>query len=179
MIYGGVVSVYFTGILQGYFTGTGAILWLPQCWWSNTEGYGCLDHVNPLRAQLNHNKTKNNIIIFICYGIYSLLFRWGKQKACQLLPLLVSSYFRILLSLAKLLPMPPEFRKLVICISNYKNQVTTKWCIRIYKSFPLSYDQFYLICLLYLIIFAIIFCYFFNYFWKIHIALGWLLHVSV
>ena len=27
-------------ILQGYFTGTGAIIWLPQCQWSNPEGYG-------------------------------------------------------------------------------------------------------------------------------------------
>ena len=30
----------FTHILQGYFTGTGAIIWLPQCQWSNPEGYG-------------------------------------------------------------------------------------------------------------------------------------------
>ena len=29
----------FTHILQGYFTGTGAITWLPQCQWSNPEGY--------------------------------------------------------------------------------------------------------------------------------------------
>ena len=30
----------FTHILQGYFTGTGAIKWLPQCQWSNPEEYG-------------------------------------------------------------------------------------------------------------------------------------------
>ena len=30
----------FTRILQGSFTGTGAIIWLPQCQWSNPEGYG-------------------------------------------------------------------------------------------------------------------------------------------
>ena len=30
----------FTHIFQGYFTGTGAIMWLPQCQWSNPEGYG-------------------------------------------------------------------------------------------------------------------------------------------
>ena len=29
----------FTHILQDYFTGTGAILWLPQCQLSNLEGY--------------------------------------------------------------------------------------------------------------------------------------------
>ena len=34
-LYGG-----FTHILQGYFTGTGAIIWLPQCQWSNPEGHG-------------------------------------------------------------------------------------------------------------------------------------------
>ena len=27
-------------IPQGYFTGTGAIIWLFQCWWSNPEEYG-------------------------------------------------------------------------------------------------------------------------------------------
>ena len=30
----------FTHILQGCFTVTGAIIWLPQCQWSNPEGYG-------------------------------------------------------------------------------------------------------------------------------------------
>ena len=29
----------FTHIFQGYFTGTGAIIWLPRCQWSNPEGY--------------------------------------------------------------------------------------------------------------------------------------------
>ena len=29
-----------THILQGCFTGAGAIIWLPQCQWSNPEGYG-------------------------------------------------------------------------------------------------------------------------------------------
>ena len=33
-----------THILQGSFTGTGAILWLPQCQWGNPEGYGKTDH---------------------------------------------------------------------------------------------------------------------------------------
>ena len=33
-------SSRFTHILQAYFTGTGAIVWLPQCQWSNHEGYG-------------------------------------------------------------------------------------------------------------------------------------------
>ena len=41
----------FIQILQGCFTGTGAILWLPQCQWSNPEGCGLKWLVQ------NHNKT--------------------------------------------------------------------------------------------------------------------------
>ena len=29
----------FTHIFQGYFTGFGAIVWLPQSQWNNPEGY--------------------------------------------------------------------------------------------------------------------------------------------
>ena len=36
---GGLVPVNITNILQGYFTGTGAIIWLPQCQLSNPEEY--------------------------------------------------------------------------------------------------------------------------------------------
>ena len=35
-----LVFANFTHILQGYFTGAGAIVWLPQYQWSNPEGYG-------------------------------------------------------------------------------------------------------------------------------------------
>ena len=35
----GFVVLDFTHILQSYFTDTGAIIWLPQCQWSNPEGY--------------------------------------------------------------------------------------------------------------------------------------------
>ena len=35
-----LILAIFTHILQGYFTGTGAIIWLPQCLWCNLEGYG-------------------------------------------------------------------------------------------------------------------------------------------
>ena len=35
-----LVSIRFTHILQGCSTGTGAIIGLPQCWWSNPEDYG-------------------------------------------------------------------------------------------------------------------------------------------
>ena len=43
--------------LQGCFTGTGAILWLPQCQWSNPERY-ILNQTIP-----NHNQEKNMRII--------------------------------------------------------------------------------------------------------------------
>ena len=36
----GLVLGDMTHNLQGYFTGTGAIMWLPQCQWRNPEGYG-------------------------------------------------------------------------------------------------------------------------------------------
>ena len=42
----------FAHILQGCFTGIGAIIWLPQCQWSNPEWYGW-----NLPAP-NHNKTQ-------------------------------------------------------------------------------------------------------------------------
>ena len=35
-----LVLADITHILQGYFTGTGAIIWLPQYQWSNPEEYG-------------------------------------------------------------------------------------------------------------------------------------------
>ena len=34
-----LVMVDFIHILQGYLTGTGAIIWLPQCQWSNPDRY--------------------------------------------------------------------------------------------------------------------------------------------
>ena len=40
----------FPHILQGYFTGTGAIRWLPQCQWSNPGEYG----------NKSHGSSKNN-----------------------------------------------------------------------------------------------------------------------
>ena len=35
-----VIYILYIHILQGYFPGTGAIVWLPQSQWSNPEGYG-------------------------------------------------------------------------------------------------------------------------------------------
>ena len=35
----GLALTNFTYVPQGFFTGTGAIMWLPQCQWSNPEVY--------------------------------------------------------------------------------------------------------------------------------------------
>ena len=56
-------QVSFTHILQGYFTGTGAIIWLPQCQWSNPEEYG---YINPVNVQEIisqwQNKAQENLV---------------------------------------------------------------------------------------------------------------------
>ena len=45
---------WFIHILQGCITGTGAIIWLPLCQWSNPEGYG---YINGLyQTTTKHNK---------------------------------------------------------------------------------------------------------------------------
>ena len=58
----GLAITDFIHILQGYFTGTGAILWLPQCLWSNPEGYGYTAPISLLKPTIWpwQNKTKHN-----------------------------------------------------------------------------------------------------------------------
>ena len=41
-----LISIDFTHLLQGYFTGIGAIVGLPQCQWSNPEEFGWMDRIN-------------------------------------------------------------------------------------------------------------------------------------
>ena len=59
----------FVNILQGYFTGTGAIIRLPQCQWSNPEEYEYMQitiiwiHQN---RNYNHNKAKSNQAFTTC-----------------------------------------------------------------------------------------------------------------
>ena len=55
----GLVMVNFNHILQGCFTGTGAITWLPQCQWSNPEWYGQMRHMDPPRTD-NITTTKQS-----------------------------------------------------------------------------------------------------------------------
>ena len=54
-----LTQVHFTHILQGYFTGTGAIIRLPQWQWSNPEGYGQMYHMNLQELKINHNICNN------------------------------------------------------------------------------------------------------------------------
>ena len=47
----GLIWTDFTHFLQGYFTGTGAIIGLPQCQWSNPEEYECVDESNEFTSR--------------------------------------------------------------------------------------------------------------------------------
>ena len=50
-----------THILQGCFTGTGAIIWLPQCQWNNPEYMG--------DSNQNQTATKHNNVWTLCRGL--------------------------------------------------------------------------------------------------------------
>ena len=83
-------SIDLTHILQGCFTGTGAIIWLPQCQWSNPEGYGQRCCMNPQRTDdITTNKPKHNItihyvhILWVSYSVY----RFSTELLSQNLPI--------------------------------------------------------------------------------------------
>ena len=62
----------FTHIFQGYFTGTGAI-WLPQCQWSNLEGYGwkgSLPNHNTKQQSMTHIHSSRCVVHFGKPGHY-------------------------------------------------------------------------------------------------------------
>ena len=63
------IEVNFTHILQGHFTGTGAIIWLFQSRWSNPEGYEQINHVNPQEPMIitekKHNEAQQIFSIFL------------------------------------------------------------------------------------------------------------------
>ena len=68
--------VIFTHIFQGYITGTGTIIWLPQCQWRNPERYG---YNGPI---LYHNKTQQNLnhehfLGHTLYGLIMLIVDWA------------------------------------------------------------------------------------------------------
>ena len=56
----------FTHILQGCITDTGALLWLPQCQWSNPELYG---KIILYLSTTKHNKRR---VVCIILGMFSL-----------------------------------------------------------------------------------------------------------
>ena len=59
----------FAHIFQGCFFGAGAIVWLPQCQWSDPEIYRQMYYINPLGTpKYNRNKTQHNKNIFIFHG---------------------------------------------------------------------------------------------------------------
>ena len=58
---------WISHIHQAYFTGTGAIVRLPQCQQSNPDEYFMWIHYERLH---NHNKAKHNTTVCIFLGIY-------------------------------------------------------------------------------------------------------------
>ena len=58
----------FTYIIQGCFTGTGTIILLPQCQWSNHEGYGLIDKHH---TTSKYNKARTMCIILGMYSVSS------------------------------------------------------------------------------------------------------------
>ena len=55
-----------THIFQGEFSGTGAIIWLPQCQWSNPEGYGQIWQLTYLQQNTNHAHNFWDVFLVNC-----------------------------------------------------------------------------------------------------------------
>ena len=62
----GLVSHNSTHILQGYFTDTVAIIWLPQCQWNDTGGYENVSRVTNMNWLYIPNKPSHDKTIYIC-----------------------------------------------------------------------------------------------------------------
>ena len=75
-----------THILQGYITGTEAIIWLPQCQCSNPEGYGQIISMDP-QNKSHQNNTKHNKNVFISYRMYFMSYYiwelWCQKQVSQ------------------------------------------------------------------------------------------------
>ena len=86
MFSSGLISVDFIHILQGYFTGTGAIIWLPQCQWSNLEGYGWINQWILLRYYIitttNQSTTKPHGW-FVRYNVWHPCWGHGMERFPQ------------------------------------------------------------------------------------------------
>ena len=78
----------FTHILQGSFTGTGTIIWLSQCQWSNPEGYGYIHHdVRLVKMVWYQNETKPSNTVHMFYAMYFALSVDCKQDWWNPMPL--------------------------------------------------------------------------------------------
>ena len=55
-----VQRTIFTHILQGYFTSTGTIIWLPQYQWNNPEESGFINHMTQIRTMTEMQQNKTN-----------------------------------------------------------------------------------------------------------------------
>ena len=78
-----LLLVDFTHILQGYFNITGAIIWLPQCHWSNLEKYRWMIQIYPLRT-ITKTKQSTAKTMRVFYGMYQCIF-YGMYSVCQLI----------------------------------------------------------------------------------------------
>ena len=63
-------SGWFTHLFQGYINGTGAIMWLPQCHWSNPEEYGWIDYMHSLELIICPTEKKYDKIMGKLNEIY-------------------------------------------------------------------------------------------------------------
>ena len=67
----------FTHILQGCYTGTGAIVWLPQCQWRNYEEYGSMKLTS---SNLQHNAKQRELHMCMILGMYCMLTKFSKDR---------------------------------------------------------------------------------------------------
>ena len=83
--YYGLVTVHFTHILHGCYTGTGATIQLPLCQWNNPEGYGLMDHMNPQRICHITNKTKSKLHLYLIrFNVHRMNCQRISIQLCQL-----------------------------------------------------------------------------------------------
>ena len=79
----GLLTAELTHILQGYYIGTRAIIWLVKCQWSNPEEYRSMHNVNltsPVDIALTKQSTRKPFVTL--YGIY--MYIWAQQIFCYI-----------------------------------------------------------------------------------------------
>ena len=79
----------FTHIFQGCFTGTGTIIWLPQCQWSNHEGYDCpsvRDH-----EEYDCPRVSSMIMRFDCSSVSEVIMKYMIAPMLEIIKGMISS----------------------------------------------------------------------------------------